>query len=600
MSLTFNLNNILDTSGNARHLILSGFTPPAVATNPFSIGQNALTFTNATAFCNGNTYALPSGDYTFEFRVKRVTTTGAQTVFGRWGYDPATTNLLLSYIGYFKSTGEFVYNHCNTGSCSTFASATSTVAIDTNPHVFMICRSGSTIYMYIDGVLNTTATGATASPAMPPDLCPFRVGDLDTPNGDAPLNATIGDFRFSNIARQTGASTYTVPTTPLTADANTLALLRLSSISGNYLSQGVFQSFAVTRTSSNTATGTSNAIGGCAGPDGIRYDPIGNRYFFTYSAYDSSTTTGTWRVYGVWAPSIATLISGGGTHGLTPIQTPGTGDGGFCANGTIFPWQGSLHSGSDKYVHIYPDGSAPANLKIAQGTSLNAANAPGIKLFDGTTADSVGTVYAGGWQDPSVYISDDGSKFVLYCVGQLGSLRYFVTSTCLTNLDPSVPGNWTIPVTRTPPVFWQPDGPTYVGAPWSVPFAGGVQIATNDGATASGQPRSGYRQVCDGTYWYTARKYLGPTASYGNGPGNTTTGGSGPGGLYPYIGGYDVSGYLDAPNKQIIYISADSTNNNSVQPTDSDVQVVTYAINGTFGAFNAAWAYRSSLALGAH
>ena len=117
-------------------------------------------------------------------------------------------------------------------------------------HFVALVRDGDTIYAYTDGTQRATGTGiGTGSIAMPdshtpqtscgPGLnqnCnnsdPYLV--LGTEKHEIAANGyigQIGQFRVSNSARYTGAS-HSVPTTPMTADGNTVALYNFAEQEG--------------------------------------------------------------------------------------------------------------------------------------------------------------------------------------------------------------------------------------------------------------------------------------------------------------------------------------------------------------------------------
>jgi len=95
-----------------------------------------------------------------------------------------------------------------------------------------ISRSGTTTKLFIDGVLKSTVTGDTRDMADARNPGSNLYMGVDDPSRDVPYwwSGGFTNFRWNNSALYTGSS-LTVPTSPLTADANTKLLLLGGSVS---------------------------------------------------------------------------------------------------------------------------------------------------------------------------------------------------------------------------------------------------------------------------------------------------------------------------------------------------------------------------------
>lgn len=191
--LNFNNSTVYDygTLGTSAWTVGGGAT---ISATQEKFSQTSL-FTNAGGYAThsgGSFGALGSGDFTVEVWMYVTTTFSAQGFFGngvstgQWGLDNNGTGFRWQDAGTARAF--------TAGSPSTNAW-----------HHIEIDRSGSTVYMFIDGVANGTVTTSTNYNNTAADV---HVGDLP---GDVASSAYMAEFRISNIARHT--SGFTPPTT---------------------------------------------------------------------------------------------------------------------------------------------------------------------------------------------------------------------------------------------------------------------------------------------------------------------------------------------------------------------------------------------------
>lgn len=150
--------------------------------------------------------------------------------------------------GFGLSSGQLTFGISTSGGSRTIIGGPD--LRDGNWHFIALVRDGDTMYVYSDGVQRATGTGiGTGSIAMPDAHTPASSCgpglNVSCTNSDPYLvfgqekheiqgNGYIGlisDIRISNIARYTG-STHTVPTAPMEADGNTVALYRFAEQTG--------------------------------------------------------------------------------------------------------------------------------------------------------------------------------------------------------------------------------------------------------------------------------------------------------------------------------------------------------------------------------
>ena len=526
---TLDLANLPDTTGNGNDLIVGGAVGPTFASDPFGIGADGLVFAGTMQAAGlGADWNPPAPSFTYQFRIKRDTghLSIQQIVFGRWS-NPAGGRE-FQFLCYFDASNNLNFITSSAPTIPTSSSVTVGAITDGSAHAVQFAMSGGTLYAYLDGVLIQTHSAVTVGTL--PDDIPMLFGTYNdipdaSPGGD-PFYGTIGDFMVSDIARNTGSS-YTVSGSPAVADANTVALLPMAVAAGTYIETPAYQGNCLLRGS------FAPASGGWANPDGP-LEQIGGGWYFTASAFDGSI----WTVWGITASDINTLLSGGGTIGALPIQTPFGVEGDLAGNGSVVAFLG-------QYWHFYHDGQAVPVVRYSTGNDLGAPFTP-----------SPGNILFTGNFDPWVRVSPDGTTLTMYMGAASGGTRQWYSTTSTDGTT------WSTPVQIYPYPLQQAG---YTGSPgeFSVTnFTGGAQWGFSDGAPNGTSARDVVGWVTpDGTNWIAS--FLRLTAA---GTGNDAGGN-------PYITVYDSSPYWDNVNRRLVILCTHSTNTNGTQPTDSDIGV---------------------------
>lgn len=150
----------------------------------------------------------PSGDFTLEFfDVKFVTTTGTQTLYSHYLASGNLRSLLFDWV---SGTGLRVILSLN-------GTATTTVSYSWTPTVgvaYQLCveRSGSTVRLYVNGVVGNSGTLAGAL-FNSPDAVYLGCSNTGSPPNTI-FSGTAKAMRFTvGVARYAGA--YTPPSLPL-------------------------------------------------------------------------------------------------------------------------------------------------------------------------------------------------------------------------------------------------------------------------------------------------------------------------------------------------------------------------------------------------
>jgi len=188
----------------------------------------------STSVIGGSGYFDGTGDY---LSTSSVTFAGDFTVEG-WVYiNNLSSNRIMVQIGddstatgpafYVTSTGKF-----NVYASSTIISGVANIVTNTWYHL-AVCRSGSTVKSYVNGVLDVTTTNTATFTGL------VRVGAEWF--GGAVVSSSMMNGYISNLRLVAGTAVYTTnftpPTAPLTAITNTQLLL-------NFTNAGIFDNAA--------------------------------------------------------------------------------------------------------------------------------------------------------------------------------------------------------------------------------------------------------------------------------------------------------------------------------------------------------------------
>ena len=188
----------------------------------------------STSVIGGSGYFDGTGDY---LSTSSVTFAGDFTVEG-WVYiNNLSSNRIMVQIGddstatgpafYVTSTGKF-----NVYASSTIISGVANIITNTWYHL-AVCRSGSTVKSYVNGVLDVTTTNTTTFTGL------VRVGAEWF--GGAVVSSSMMNGYISNLRLVAGTAVYTTnftpPTAPVTAISGTSLLL-------NFTNAGIFDNAA--------------------------------------------------------------------------------------------------------------------------------------------------------------------------------------------------------------------------------------------------------------------------------------------------------------------------------------------------------------------
>lgn len=219
--LTCQSNRFKDNSTNAFAITVGG-SPSVQKFSPFSP-----TAAYSTSGLGGSAYFDDSGDY-LTTSSSAVSYTGDFCIEG-WFYTNTTKSYACIYSDENTGVGTtlMINNGSNNGQLTFYGGSISNLAstrtgFNNNAwHHFAITRSGSTVRLFVNGVLenSATASGTLTTPST------FRVGTSFFSSRD--FLGYISDFRVvSGSAVYTTA--FTPPTTPLTAITNTSLLLNFT------------------------------------------------------------------------------------------------------------------------------------------------------------------------------------------------------------------------------------------------------------------------------------------------------------------------------------------------------------------------------------
>jgi len=211
--LTCQSNRFLDASANPLNITVGGGTPTVSSFSPF-LDTDTVTgsgyFDGSGDYLNNSTLnATFTGEFTFEGWVF-VNTYTNPTVF--FGIGSETTNRMMFGI---TNSGQLFANYFGQAGNFLFGSAGS-VTLNTWHHVAFV-RSSSNINAYLNGVAQGTAASYSATVGNS-----GGVGIGANHNGSYPLTGYMSNVRYTAQALYT--STFTPPTAPLTAVANTQLL----------------------------------------------------------------------------------------------------------------------------------------------------------------------------------------------------------------------------------------------------------------------------------------------------------------------------------------------------------------------------------------
>ena len=263
--LTCQSNRFIDNSTNAFAITKNGDT--TVSSNiPFNPNSSYSTYGSAYFDGTGdyitgpsNTSLITTGQFTMECWVYTTTLGADQVVFENAHWDIGQNGGFRFTI---KATTGYIALTASTGTYNTFplvTTSTTGVTINTWNHVAMTRDSSNNIRIFLNGALVNTPASYSSSLSLTSDanVGTLRVGIAILDGGaQTPYTGYISNLRLIQ-GTAVYTSTFTPPTTPLTAIANT-SLLTLQYNGGannsGIIDNGPFQN-VITR-NGNTSQGT--------------------------------------------------------------------------------------------------------------------------------------------------------------------------------------------------------------------------------------------------------------------------------------------------------------------------------------------------------
>jgi alpha-tubulin suppressor-like RCC1 family protein len=355
--------------------------------SPVAIGIPTGTIGYNSVLLNGTNQYLTTANYIDS----TYTCTGNFTVEG-WFYPTSVTGAHSLFTLGTENTGRYTWllNGAVVNSNLYGASSTtynSTVSINTWNHIAVV-RSGSTVGVYLNGVLDATTdtqAGTIGNGAL-------RIGADGT--GSTTFTGNISNFRFVNGTAVYSGSSFTVPTQPISAIANTKLMTCQSStitditpVNSPTISNSVIP-FTIPTTWTSVSVGYYHSVAKAS--DGSLYTwgynnfgQLGDNSVVTKSTavkIPTSAITYTQPVY--WSK---TAGAGGGGNFATTY--------GIRSNGSLWSW------GSGNVGQLGDNTIVSKSSPIQIGTSSWTQVAAGLN--HAIAIDTTGALYA--WGNPSIY-----------------------------------------------------------------------------------------------------------------------------------------------------------------------------------------------------
>ena len=229
-------------------------------------------------------------------------------------------------------------------------------------HHFVVCRSGTTMSMYLDGNLVVSATNSQNFS----DGC-LNIGRQNT--AQYYFSGYMSEFRISNISRYSG-STYTVPTTLFVPDTNTTCLVHFRNNVSDYSTNGLVMT-------NSSVTFNNNIVPALTDP---------NTAFGNASAYFDGATSYIKGMIGPWTQ--------------------------FSGNFTIDGWFNLLKMGAPSYF-IFTTSTANNTSSISVGITNSWPNVTLQLYYNGSWAITSSSVIVPGiWYHFAV--TRNGNTVTLY------------------------------------------------------------------------------------------------------------------------------------------------------------------------------------------
>lgn len=300
-------NTFLDSSSNAFSITRNGNTTQGTFT-PFSQTGWSNYFNGTNSFLtvpDNNAYSF-TGDFCIEAFIYLNALPAESAVFSQW-FGGSVPNTAMYF--YINSSGRIVFITGVSSTQTTITATSTTVSANQWAHV-AVCRSGTTVRLFVNGVADTT-TGTVSGTINNIAYTP-QIGNLNNQGSSANfLNGYISNLRVTNGALYT--SNFTPSTTPLTTTVSAGSVILLTCQSNSFIDNSsnaftvtlggtpsiqAFSPFAPTAAYSTTTVGGSGY-----------FDGSGDSLAST-TDFESSTSISTFTIEGwVYPTTFSTLIN---------------------------------------------------------------------------------------------------------------------------------------------------------------------------------------------------------------------------------------------------------------------------------------------------
>ena len=211
-------NTFLDSSTNNFTITRNGNTTQGTFTPYISTGywSNYFSSNSGLTAPNNSAFKPATNDFTVECWVFQTSSGTEQAIYGdsNASTDGGTFDFNINSTGFLKS------DYWTSNTAVTTRTSTLSPTVNQWNHV-VLSRTGTTMYLGLNGVLQSfTAPSSYQSPATTYPT----VGRLGAYTAGIGFIGYISNFRYINGTNLYSGSTYTVPTTPLTAVTNTVLL----------------------------------------------------------------------------------------------------------------------------------------------------------------------------------------------------------------------------------------------------------------------------------------------------------------------------------------------------------------------------------------
>jgi hypothetical protein len=388
-------NTFVDSSTNNFSITRNGNTTQGTFTPYGSNWSNYFSSNSGLTAPNNSAFKPATNDFTVECWVFQTSSGTEQAIYGdsNAATDGGTFDFNINSTGFLKS------DYWTSNTAVTTRTSTLSPTVNQWNHV-VLSRTGTTLYLGLNGVLQSfTAPSSYQSPATTYPT----VGRLGAYTAGIGFIGYISNFRYVNGTNLYSGSTYTVPTTPLTAITNTSLLTcadnRFMDDSTNAFALTVNGSPSVQRFSpfSPTTAYSTSVIGGSGYLDGSG-DYLVTPSSALVSNFSADFTIEGW-VYLNATTAYGVLIGGNGSNGWYIEYGSARGFGAY--DGSSF-LNGSSTAVTNQWVNFAVTRASGTVRFFINGTltaSTSSAN------FNYTQSIGIGA-YSGGSSSINGYLSN--------------------------------------------------------------------------------------------------------------------------------------------------------------------------------------------------